>query len=217
MTHLHRTPWILALLLMACAGPRATKTGFLEDYSRMKPFPGGGEALVWAAAPGVLAPYQLLLLDPVEFWVEPGSGGGLRTTDLERLEQTLVKAIVAEADEGLPLASAPGEGVLRLRVALTRIVPTRPLLNTATQLPPTRMISMATKLVTGTHLGVGHVAVEAEFSDAVTGEVLVQFSDVHVGSKFEMIDGMVTWAQVEDGLRDWAHNLQKHLGEVTRP
>lgn len=204
---------VLALLPIACAGPGTTRSGFLESYDDLQASPKGGDGEVWAASPDALSGFDRILLEPVEFWTEPGAEGGLRAEDVGGLSKRFHDAFRSELTGSYPLVNQPGEGVLRVRAAVTRLVPTRPVLNTLTQAPPVRMASMGAKLLTGTHLGIGHVAIEAEFSDSQTGEVLARFVDVHVGSKLEVLDGMTKWNQVEDGFENWAAGLREHLDE----
>lgn len=201
----------LLVLLAACAAPPPTASGFLADYDRLQSVEGDPGARVWFARRGVLAAYDRVLLDPVEFWVDPESPGAVEVEELRRLEAGVRSALAGALGDAYPLVEAVAPGTLRLRVAVTRLVLGRPLVNAVTQVPPARPLSTAKKLLTGTHLGVGQVAIEAEFTDAATGAELVQFVDDHVGRKFEVLDGLTTWGHVEDGLRGWAEELRRRL------
>ncbi len=105
----------------------------------------------------------------------------------------------------------PGPGVMVVRAAITDVVPTRPLLNLATSVPPARGASMAKRVITGTHLFVGRVSIEAEVLDSVTGERLVAYVDRAAGGKMNPVRGLTTWGQVKAALDDWAAKLRQGL------
>lgn len=199
------------VLLVACTPPPPTASGFLEDYDRMQPVEGDAGARVWFARRGALAAYDRVLLAPVEFWVDPESAGAMEVEELRRLEEEVRDALVGAMGKDYPVVEEAAPGTVRLRVAVTRLVLGKPLVNAVTQVPPAGQLSAAKKLLTGTHLGVGQVAIEVAFSDSVTGEELVQYVDRHVGRKFDVLDGLTTWGQVEEGFRGWAEELRRRL------
>ncbi len=205
---------LVAGLCAACAGPQPTRSGFLPDYDRMKEVPGRDGALAWATRRDVLLDYDKFLIDSVTYEFEEESDVEVSTENLSKLGDALRSEIETALGKTYPVVQEAGPRVVRLRLAITHIVPTRPVANTVTQVPPLRMASLAHKLLLGTHLGVGRIGVEAEFRDAVTGEELIFFSDMHVGSKLEVVEGTTRFGQLRVGFRQWAEALRKYMDEV---
>lgn len=207
-------PWLALLLTLACAGPPPELTGFLPLDTPWWSDPLGDQALVWAREPGVLRPYREVLLEPPVFWLDGQGPGGTSSADLQRLEQAMEAALRDALEPAYPLVSRAGPRTLRLRLAFTHLQLGRPVVNTLTQLPPGRGLSTATLLITGSHLGVGRLGVEAALLDGPSQDHLASFADLHVGRKIDVLEGLTTWGHVEDGLATWARRLRWQLDSL---
>jgi hypothetical protein len=137
--------------------------------------------------------------------------------ELAELADYLRRALVAAMQDVYPVVEEPGEGVLRLRVALTDVIPTRPALNTVgTLLIPARLASAAKRAITGTDLFVGEVQIEAEAVDSRTEERLIAIVDRKAGSKFNLRQGATTWGDVKKAFREWAVGFRMRLDRAHR-
>jgi hypothetical protein len=91
-----------------------------------------------------------------------------------------------------PVVDEPGPDVLRLRIAITDLVPTKPVLNTAETVLGGRLASSASRAITGTDLFVGEVAIEAEALDSITGEREIALVERKFGKRFALEEGATT-------------------------
>ena len=114
---------------------------------------------------------------------------------------------------GFSVAQDPETDTLRIRVAITDLVPGDPAVYLAFSAPYAGFVSLANRIATGAHLGVGQAAVETEIVDAATGIRLVVFIDRKAGSKFNVPGGMKKWGHVEAAMRQWARIFRKRLIE----
>jgi hypothetical protein len=198
---------VVTLLWGGCASrPPVEPSGYLGDYSDFEPDPGGTEALVYRKPELDLSRYHRVMVDPVVVALgAEGAGRAVNPEDLLRLSRYLRAALVVSLRDAYPIVEEPGEDVLRVRAAITDVIPTRPALNTVgTLLIPARAVSAAKRAITGTDLFVGQVAIEAEAVDAQTNERLMARVDRKAGDKFSLRKGMTTWGHVEKAFREWA-------------
>ena len=88
-----------------------------------------------------------------------------------------------------PVIREPAADALRLRTAITDVMPTEAALNTLSQIVPGRPISAAKAAITGSDLFVGQVQIEAEITDSRSGQRLLALVDRAAGGRFELQDG----------------------------
>jgi Protein of unknown function (DUF3313) len=138
------------LLAGACSGaPTAPESGFLSDYSKLVHVEGSTSRYIDESA----GPFETLIIDPIEFRVP---GDHLDAEQREELRSHADKAfqgVVTGA--GYVLTEAPGQGVARVRVAITDVNKTA----WWGQLHPVSNVAGA---------GAGGLSVEAEVVDTMT-------------------------------------------------
>ena len=101
---------------------------------------------------------------------------------------------------------------MRIRCAITELVPTKPLRNTLTSIVPIGLaISSAKKLATGKHASIGYATLEAELLDSMTNTRLAVAIDRKVGEKYKLKKGMTKWAHIEGAFQFWAERLRKFM------
>lgn len=207
------------ILLLGCAPrPHVSPSGFLGDYSEFVRANDGSETLIYEK-PGVsLRRYERVLLEPVYVALTPEAARRpVNPGELAALANYLHDALVVAVRDAYPLVDDPAPDVLRLRVLITDVVPTKPVLNTAGNvLLPLRAASAAKRGVTGTDLFVGQVAIEAELLDSVSGERLIAIVDRKVGTKFQLSEGTTTWGHVAKAFREWAVQFRLRMDREHR-
>ena len=213
----YQGPILLMILLFvsACATSEQAQevqtTGFLGDYSKLRPG-GQGEPLLFYRNPNAnFRQYDKVLIDPVTIW--QGETSQLRQVperDLQRLGLLLkVKTIEAVKGEGLQVVRQAGPGVLRIRVALTEAEQSNQAMHVVSSAVPLPSVS---KMATGTRAFVGKAAIEGEMSDSVTGEILMAGVDRRGGGRsFEGIRN--PWDHVEKAFQYWSDRFRQRLCE----
>src|SRR5689334_9217011 len=114
----------VVLLAAACAtrhpAPSFETSGFLDDYSLLRPGGPGELALVYRDPTVDWTAYDRVMFEPVTLWrsgrksLDPVPEG-----DLLRLVADLEHAVRRRLGEGFRLVDAPAPGVMRVRLAIT--------------------------------------------------------------------------------------------------
>jgi len=186
-------------------------TGFLKDYSKLRPGEPG-EPLLFYRNPSVnWRDYDKAMIDPVTIWRgEDSKLGEIPPRDLQRLTRLLkVKAIEAVRAEGMQVVDKPGPAVMRIRVALTEAEQANRTMHAMTSVVPLPSVS---KMATGTRAFVGVAGIEGEVSDSVTGEVLMAGVDRRGGGR-ELTDVRNPWSHVEKAFQYWSDRFRQRLCE----
>lgn len=198
---LRSAPWMLALVLLSgCVShEQPPPSGFLHSYEGFVQAPFAEGIYVKGNPRLSLGDYKTFLIDPVLIAYHVSAYD--EEVPEEKIDQIATEfrnqAIQAIADK-YEIVDKAGPGVLRIRAALTDLVPSKPLLNAY----------WLTKL---TGLGLGGAAMEAEFIDSVSGEVVVAVIAASKGNPFDWLGGMVQWKYTRDVLNSWARLLRSRL------
>jgi hypothetical protein len=224
-----RTPSALLVALLALAAcsaqtthqaPAVQPSGFLGDYSRLRPG-GPGQALLVYRAPDVsLAGYDKVLLDPVTVWRAPGTGGEVSRADLQRLADLLYGMLLTRLKTYYAIVTKPGPKTLRVRAALTEATPSSTTMDVMSQIGPFSAAAGEIKeMGSGTPAWVGAASAEISVLDADTGQELLAAADRRVGEK-TLTGSSDPWGDVTDTFRIWADAVIARLqaeGGPTRP
>lgn len=218
-----RTLWfgfllLSALLLAGCAasGMKDVKqSGFLGDYSQLKP---GGEdrAALLYTKPGVsFKQYNSVMFERVTVYLSPeAQNREIDPAVMKELTDYYQNALVNAVKDGYKVVDQPGPGVLRVRVAITDVKPSKPVANTLSTIVPVGIVvSGATKAVSGDNLGTGEAATEMEFLDAQSGERLAAAVDRRQGGKM-VFRG--TWEDTKQAFDFWAKRFRERLDEARK-
>lgn len=207
---IRQTTWMWAVMLglalaagCASTGPPVPPSGFLENYKALKPDPQV-KGLYWWEKRGVdWKEYNKLLIDPVQVRVDKSkSKRRLQPGEAKMLAAKLRQAVVKALESYYPVVDKPGPGVLRLRAALVHVKPVNPAMN---------VMSTAIMMMP---MDVGEAAVESQFMDSMSSQVLAEVLVVDEGSHSELTKVWSRWDQVEDAFRDWAQMLKESFRET---
>jgi hypothetical protein len=165
------------------------RVGFLTDYSRLQPMPGGGGMLCWRSVDTNWKHYDKVMFERIQVFLKPGSTQSVDPTDLKMLidyfHTDLVKAIQPEAQ----VVQAAGPGVLRVRFALTDLVPTNAVLSIAGTAAPYGFVAeIGAGAATGRPVGstpyLGQTGMEVQFRDGASGQLIAECADREIGLKY---------------------------------
>jgi len=238
----HRT--LLPLLLLCatlsagCASTPAGEAkpkyaGFLSDYSRLQPVPDGNGAERYIDPKQNFKQYNKVMLERIKVWYKDDADyKGIDPTELKALTDYFQNAIVKALEPTYPVVTKPGPGVLRVRVAITDLVPTKPEMSVVTLVVPYATVAdVAAGGGTGSTPYLGQTAIEAEFLDSRSNQVLAAYVDRQVGKKYDIdlsqgvgtavekgvssyTKAYSTWAYAEAAFDYWAGLLRKRLDEA---
>jgi len=125
-----------------------------------------------------------------------------------RMQTQFQQSIANYPDDNLPLASAPGPGVLVIELALVELVPSKAFWNAGATaagfvVPGAGMLSAA---------GRGSIAIEGRARDGATNEVIAIFKDRRADKIAPVNLGSYTWYHGAEGnIADWAAEFAELL------
>jgi hypothetical protein len=231
----------LLMLICSCSSLKTMEsykhTGFLSDYKKLKPSKIDPEAEIWTKPGFSLKNYNKIILDRILIWYRGDIDyKGIDPDKLKILTDYFHNAITKNLGDAYPLTDNPGPDVLRIRVAITELVPTKPMISVIVLVTPYVTIadilsSTASKGGIGSSPYVGDAAIECEFLDSITNEQLLAFVDRKIGKKYnvDLKEGPVnavetaaesyaysytTWKYTKEAFDFWAQALRKRLDEA---
>ncbi len=213
------------------------RIGFLSDYAALKPAPGGGGLLCWRT-PGVdWKRYDAVLIERILVSLPPaGANKTIDPTDLKTLVDYFHAALVKDLRPTEKIVDVAGPGVLRIRIALTSLVPT----NAADSLVGTAVpYGFVAEIGSGAAVGrpagstpyLGETGIEVQFRDGGTGNVIAECADTEIGRKYAAsldsgvanaaqtwvngyMDSFTSWSYAQDAFDKWAAFLAARLAQL---
>jgi hypothetical protein len=191
------------------------KSGFLQDYSQLKPGGDDQAALVYIK-PGInLKSYNKLMFERIRVMLsDKADYQALDPVVLKELTDYYQNAIFKAVKGGYEIVDQPGPDVLRVRVAITQLQPSSPVANTMSTIIPVGMVvAGATKAATDENLGTGEAGTEFEMLDSVTGERLAAAVDRRQGGKSAFRG---KWDDTKDAFDFWAKRFRERLDQMRK-
>jgi hypothetical protein len=214
------------------------RVGFLTDYSRLQAIPGGGGMLCWRSSGTNWKQYDKVMFERIQVFLKPGSMQPVDPTDLKMLidyfHSDLVKAIQPEAQ----IVNAPGPGVLRVRFALTDLVPTNAVLSLAGTAAPYGFVAeigagAATGKPAGSTPYLGQTGMEVQFRDGASGQLVAECADREIGLKYAAdmnagaagaaenwvngyMDSFQQWSYAKTAFDKWANEFAQRFAVLRK-
>jgi len=183
------TPSLTATSVTASDARLDTRSGFLSDYARLAPVPGGEGVRCWRAGNVDWRRYDKVLVTRMRVTLKPGQVKSVDPSDLKTLLDYFHGALVADLRPQWQIVERPGPGVLVLRIALTDLTPTQvadSLIGTAA--PYGFVAEIGSGAVTGLPAGatpyLGETGIETQLRDGATNAILAECEDTEVGRKY---------------------------------
>jgi Protein of unknown function (DUF3313) len=206
MNALRRTRWLVTvycstMVIAGCASNAPPPmSGFLGSYDAFAADPRDPSLLWWERENFDWTRYKGVILEPITVFYHPESvGSEIRPEELLKLTEVFREAVVEAFGDDYSVTDLPGGDVLRVRCAITDVIPVRPALNALTS--TFAMVAV----------DVGGAAIEVEFLDSVTGERLAAGVDQKLGSPVGGVSGLTRLGAARAAFRDWALELRAAL------
>lgn len=203
----------LALSATACAS-FSKQSGFLGGYYKdLQPGPEGGAKQRWLK-PGVdFSKYDKVMLDSVRFYLAADSEDlGIDPEQMKELADAFNKELVNALKDKYPIVAEPGPDVVRIRVALTGIKQSRPVLSGISSVtPPGIVISTVKKLSTGSWAGSGATRAELMAIDTMSDEVIAVGVDEQSAGFTERFS---KYGSAEEAFKFWAGRIKMFLDQA---
>ena len=238
------TYFLMAFFLIAFAAGCASTaskpyqhSGFLSDYSRLHPSGKDKEAEIYIDPAVDFKQYDKILLERIRvYYKDDAENKEIDPTQLKMLTDYFYHAIERELADAYPIVTEPGPGVLRVRIAITELVPAKPAISVVVLVTPYATVAdLASGVVSGKGAGsppyLGHTAIEGEILDSQRTMQLVAYVERRVPKKYNLdtIEGAggavkkyadsyfksyTEWGYTKQACDYWAKGLRALLDEV---
>jgi hypothetical protein len=233
---------VLFLMLAGCATTNTKETGpkysgFLSDYSKLQADPDGSGAERYRNPAVDMKKYNKVLLERIMVSLKSDAEyKAIDPDEMKALTDYLREAIARELGTDYPLVNEPGPGVLRVRLAITDLVPTQAAMSVVMVAIPFATIpdlasGAATKGGVGSAPYLGHTAIEGEGLDSVTLEPVFSYVEQRFPKKYDVdtsegagkaiekgygqyFKSYKAWAYTKDAFDYWAKKFRQRLDEV---
>jgi len=207
---------LLCLFVVGCAAGGmhdAEKSGFLVDYSMLKDGGSNRAALTYRNPSANFKSYDKIMFDRVVVSLSDDADyKGFDPAILKELTDYYQNALIDAVKSKFEIVDQPGVGVLRVRVAITDVKPSKPVANTmSTLLPIGWAVAGATKVTSGDNLGTGEAATEIDVLDSFTSVRLAAAVDRRQGGK-AVFEGK--WTDTKEAFDYWAVRFSQYLDEL---
>ena len=217
---------LLAALLpisSALAEDKPEFSGFLGNYSDFKESKRVEGAWVYSKpnfSVDDLKHYNKIIIDPVQMMVHKKAETKTITPETqERVAGYFRDAIRKAMEPDYKVVNAPGKDVVRVRAAITNLVPSD-VDHAAYEYMPIMLVFRAGKKAAHTVSDEQEITVEAtlemEFDDSITGERLMAIVDGHKGARVTVKEGEpdIDWQHVSAALDYWAKTMRERFDEA---
>jgi hypothetical protein len=202
------------LILAGCAtSSKQPNVVFLGSGIELQSVPGSPSMRAWSSRPGILGDYHAFLFEPVVPFLDKNAPKNQASPEeLKALSEHLRVAFTDELTRGgYTIVTEPGAGVLRVRAALTELVPVDPAKNVAAKAVGT-VIGVGLFLPT---VDIGQAAIEVDMRDSVNNARIAAFADRKAGrAYFSGLSSYRRWGDVESAFGAWAREFRARLDQV---
>ena len=182
---------------------KARYSGFLKDYSQLKPSREHEGVQSYQNPSKGLQGYDKFMLDPIIVHIAPNAkGSGVDPIKLKKLTDYFLYEAISTLVKRYRVVSEPGPGVLWLRMAITDVQTTQPMFNI---LPATKPLG----------LGMGGASMEAEALDSMTGERILAVVDKRSG-KYNPLPSAADFDELGHAKEAIKHWVERFVSRVDK-
>jgi hypothetical protein len=202
--------------------------GFLTQYAQLPKTPDEG-AYRFIDPSADFGRYKKLLVDRIKIWFKDDADyKGIDPDELKALTDYFYQAIEKAMGADYPLVAEPGPDVLRLRIAITDLVPNRPEASVTSLVVPFLWVGEATAGAATRQVGAtpftGEATIELEALDSVSSKQLGALVETRVGKKYAWDEGIANgvtsyldayskWDYTKKAMDQWAQRLRTRMDE----
>jgi hypothetical protein len=219
---------------------RMTRSGYLSDYTRLKPTPWSDGIECWRD-PGLDARnYDKVLISRIVVSLVPpkdkDSEQLIDPSDLKTLTDYFHGSLVKALKPQMQVVDNPGPGVVVIGIALTSLVPTAVSKSvTGTLIPYAFIAEAGSGVASGRPAGstpyMGETGMEMQFRDGESGAILAECRDTEIGRKYATdgssnaagaaqtwaggyVNSFQAWSYAKNAFDKWSMLVAKRLADL---
>ncbi|NWA85911.1 DUF3313 domain-containing protein [Pseudomonas sp. D2002] len=204
---------VASITLAGCAS-KVTQpdeySGFLSDYSQLKETksPSGAEVMRWVDPDLDLSRYTAAFIEPTQFYPKPQATAKIPDSTLNGINSYYNQALKRELAKSLPIANAPGPGVIVVRAAITAVSSKTESLKPY-EYVPVALVAAAVSTGTGIRDQETTLGTEAQFLDGASGKVIAQVVRKGTGKPLSNDSQVMKADDVKGVIDGWASDLHQ--------
>jgi len=209
----------LAFSISACSStsndnsteaPTNKHSGFLSDYSQLKPVDVGDDSQLTRYISKELKArnYTKVMFDPISYYPAPKTTDTVSQEVLGEISQYFNKTLSTEIAKEIPVVNNAEEGTLRFKMAITGVKILDKELALYQYVPIAFLVNAAKGGLTDVEV---HFQIEAEIVDSLTGEVMASAVKIGVGETLENDTTSLTLANLKPLIDKWAKVMQNTI------
>lgn len=204
---------VASITLAGCASkvPQPDEySGFLSDYSQLKEAksPSGAEVMRWVDPDLDLSRYTAVFIEPTQFYPKPQATTKIPDSTLNGINSYYNQALKRELAKSLPIANAPGPGVIVVRAAITAVSSKTESLKPYEYIP-VALVAAAVSTGTGIRDQETTLGTEAQFLDGASGKVIAQVVRKGTGKPLSNDSQVMKADDVKGVIDGWASDLHQ--------
>ena len=200
---------------------------FMSDYSKLEPEGGESKAFGYRDSTVEFKKYNKLMIDRIKVWVKDDAEyKGIDPAELKELVDYFHQAIVDAVSDKYPVVTEPGPDVLRLRLAITDLVPNKVSASVVSLVVPALWLGEAGAGAAEGEAGstpfVGEATIELEAMDSQSNKQVAAYIETRIGKKYYWTKGVATgisqyskaystWAYTKEAMDYWANLVRERL------
>jgi hypothetical protein len=215
------------------------RVGFLSNYGKLSPAAGGGGMLCWRDANVNWKSYDKVLIERIQVFLAPGGAQKpIDPSDLKTLLDYFHSALVKDLRPEVQIVNTAGPGVLRVRIALTSLVPTNTVDSlVGTAVPYGFVAEIGSGAAAGRPAGstpyLGQTGMEVQFRDGSSGAVVAECADTEIGRKYAAdlnkgapnaaqtwvngyLDSFTSWSYAQDAFNKWSAAFAQRFSQLRK-
>jgi hypothetical protein len=207
--------------------------GFLSDYNMLQSEGGKSISFIYRDPQVDTSKYPKLLIDRIKIYLKTDAESKeIDPEAMKALADYFHAAIVKAVESAYTVVREPGPDVLRLRVAITDLVPNQPEASVITLVVPYAWVGESVLGAAKGHLGrspfLGEATVEMEALDSMSHKQLGAYIETRIGKKYDIdlesgigqavergVDSYMkayeTWAYTRQSMDHWAQLIRERL------
>ncbi|OIJ42236.1 DUF3313 domain-containing protein [Massilia timonae] len=195
---------------------QAQRSGFLGDYSQLKPAPDRDGVELYVDRSVDYTRYTKLLLDPIQVLAAPAPGQPPPAPDaIARMSADFQQSLQRALAPAYQVVTTPGPDVLRVRIAITNVQAVKPPTG-ASDFIPIKALYNAGRAVAGTSPRLVEMTAEME-ALAPDGRRVIAATATRRGDKTLPQGEQITWTELQSISDYWAGSFRRRLDEVRSP
>jgi hypothetical protein len=188
------------------------QSGFLKDYSKLKPEHGTIGRLFFADKKFDFKPFTKIMFDPIEVLPVSKDGADINPEAAAKLKKDLLAAYTKALEPGYQVVDAPGPDVLRVRCAITGVNGVRGDV-TPVDFVPMQVVYKGAKAAAGKSTLYTEMKGEVEVLSPEGKQVAAASAKRRSADKLAK-NYTITWEAMNKVMDAWAQNFRTELDKL---